>query len=85
MEGLRFYFSRTFGLSSEGLFREAMGLPEARGFFPQRPYDAGDLEGAEATYDLAPDWMRERMRPRLEWYREIARTGFPDELPRRAA
>lgn len=85
MEALQFFFSRGFGISSEAMFREAMGLRQMRvwGTGEPRPWDAGDSEGVEETYSLAPDWLKERMLPRLTWYREIAALGWPDEAPSR--
>jgi len=78
-EALWFYFTGSFGFSSEGLIREALGLPQEseRGYPEARPWDRSDLAGAEETYATAPGWMQARMLPRLEWYREIARLGYP--------
>jgi hypothetical protein len=82
-EAITFFFSRRFGVSSAGMFREALGLPQERSWFAARPYDRHDSQGAEETYAAAPDWLQERMLPRLEWYREIAAAGWPSEFPER--
>lgn len=82
-EAITFFFSRTFGVSSAGMFREALGLPQERSWLPARPFDRHDSAGVEETYAAAPEWLQERMLPRLKWYREIAAAGWPSEFPER--
>lgn len=84
-EGVDWYFSRRFGLSSEAMFREAMGFPQDRRWPVARPWDKGDSEGVEETFAAAPGWMQALMQPRLDWYREIARLEWPVEAPEREA
>ncbi len=80
-EALHWRFSRSFGASSDALFREAMGLPVLDRW--AYPHDRWDSDGTEATYEQAPGWMKPLMLPRLEWYREIARLGYPLQPPDR--
>lgn len=80
-DALLFILNRhLIGSSSLEMIREACGV-ETSDF--RRPWDKGDMAGVEDTFRNAPSPLRDRMRPRLEWYRAIAALGFPDKAPAR--
>lgn len=79
--GLNFRPTRCSGVSSDAMAWFAVGMRDE----PRReeyPLDPSDLAACERTYEMAPEFLRERMEPVLARYRAAVAKSYPEVGPR---
>lgn len=75
--GANFRKDRCTGVSSDALAWFAVGRRDEPAEH-EYPRDRGDLAACERTYDMAPDWLKQRMAPVLMKYRVAVAKDDPE-------
>jgi hypothetical protein len=79
--GANFRSTRCMGVSSDALAWYAVGI-RVEPMPEEYPLDPSDLAACERTYEMAPEFLRERMEPVLTRYRAAVAKDYPEVASR---